>query len=91
MLLSTWDTMPRDQLLSIFEKFHIAGVEEMRTNDHLLARMAPMVINDLAMACHYHHKPLPKLDSSITSFAGQADNIGDPGASRIYNVTTKHT
>lgn len=78
-LLSTWDKIPREQLLAIFEKGNFAGVDEMRTNDYLLARVAPMGINDVAMACRYQYVPSPKLEIPITSFDGLADTTIDPG------------
>ena len=78
--LSTWDKVPKEQLLAVFERGHFAGVEEMRTNEKLFARVAPMGVNDIAMACAYKYTAAPPLDIPVTSFDGLADSTIDPGA-----------
>ncbi len=78
--LSTWDKVPKAQLLEVFERGHFAGVEEMRTNERLFNRVAPMGVNDIAMACMYNFYEAPKLDIPVTSFDGLEDNTIDPGA-----------
>ena len=80
-LLDNWDKVPVEQLLAVFEKGHFAGVEEMRTNPRLLARVAPMGVNDIGMACQFQYVPAPMLDIPITSFDGLEDNTIDLGAS----------
>jgi hypothetical protein len=52
----------------------------MRTNERLFNRVAPMGVNDIAMACMYKFEGLHKLDIPMTSFDGLADNTIDPGA-----------
>ncbi len=78
--LSTWDKVPKAQLLEVFERGHFAGVEEMRTNERLFNRVAPMGVNDIAMACQYKYFEAPKLDIPVTSFDGLKDNTIDTGA-----------
>lgn len=79
--LATWDKVPKEQLLEVFERGHFAGVEEMRTNERLFNRVAPMGVTDIAMACKYKFFEAPKLDVPMTTFDGLADNTIDPGAS----------
>ncbi len=64
----------------VFERGHFAGVEEMRTNERLFNRVAPMGVNDIAMACMYKFTGLHRLDIPMTSFDGLADNTIDLGA-----------
>ena len=78
--LATWDKVPKEQLLSVFERGHFAGVEEMRRNERLFNRVAPMGVTDIAMACQYKFTAAPALDVPVTSFEGLADNTIDPGA-----------
>lgn len=52
----------------------------MRTNERLFNRVAPMGVNDIAMACMYKFTGLHRLDIPMTSFDGLADNTIDPGA-----------
>ena len=63
----------------MFERGHFAGVEEMRTNERLFERVAPMGVNDIAMACQYEFEGAAKLDVPVTSFDGLADNTIDAG------------
>jgi hypothetical protein len=67
-------------LRQVFERGHFAGVEEMRTNERLFNRVAPMGVNDIAMACMYKFTGLHRLDIPMTSFDGLADNTIDQGA-----------
>lgn len=66
-------------MLQVFERGHFAGVEEMRTNERLFNRVAPMGVNDVAMACMYKFVGLHKLGIPMTSFDGLDDNTIDPG------------
>ena len=50
--------------------------------ERLFNRVAPMGVNDIAMACQYKFGQAPPLDIPITSFDGLADNTIDPGAER---------
>ena len=52
----------------------------MRTNERLFERVAPMGVNDIAMACQYKFEEAAKLDVPVTSFDGLADNTIDAGA-----------
>ncbi len=79
--LATWDKVPTEQLLAVFERGHFAGVEEMKRNERLFNRVAPMGVNDIAMACQYKFTPAAALTIPVTSFEGLADNTIDPGAS----------
>ena len=55
--LRGWRDLDRDTLLKAFEAGNFAGVEEMRRNDRLLARVAPMGVNDIMMAVQYRRAP----------------------------------
>ena len=80
--LATWDKVPKEQLLAVFERGNFAGVEEMRTNERLFNRVAPMGVNDIAMACQYKFSAGPGTRLSlVTSFEGLADNTIDPRCS----------
>ena len=78
--LATWDKVPKEQLLEVFVRGHFAGVEEMRTNERLFNRVAPIGVNDIAMACQYKFFKAPKLEVLLTTFDGLLDNTIDPGA-----------
>jgi hypothetical protein len=65
----------------VFERGHFAGVEEMRTNERLFDRVAPMGVNDIAMACQYKFSGAAQLDVPVTSFDGLEDNTIDTGDS----------
>jgi surfactin synthase thioesterase subunit len=73
----------------VFERGHFAGVEEMRTNERLFERVAPMGVNDIAMACQYKFEGVAKLDVPVTSFDGLADNTIDAGISHAYTSLVK--
>ena len=51
--LRTWDKVDRSQLLAVFAAGNFAGIEEMRRNERLLERVAPLGVNDIAMAVQY--------------------------------------
>jgi surfactin synthase thioesterase subunit len=91
--LATWDKVPKEQLLAVFERGHFAGVEEMKRNERLFNRVAPMGVNDIAMACQYKFTSAAALDIPVTSFDGLADNTIDPGASVSADraSTAEHT
>ena len=57
----------------VFEKGNFAGLEEMKRNDRLFNKIAPIGVSDIMMAVQYQHAPLPPLDLPITSFDGQDD------------------
>lgn len=52
-VLRSWREQPRAVVLRAFEEGHFAGVEEMRRNDRLFERVAPMGISDIMMAVQY--------------------------------------
>lgn len=86
--LLTWDKVPKALLLEVFERGHFAGVEEMKTNDRLFNRIAPMGVNDIAMACQYRFLETPKLNIPMTTFDGLMDNTIDPGALSCFPSRT---
>jgi hypothetical protein len=52
-ILRGWKELPKEQLLRAFEAGHFAGIEEMKQNDRLFQRVAPMAVNDIMMAVQY--------------------------------------
>ena len=63
----------------VFEKGNFAGLEEMKKNERLFNKVAPMGVNDIMMAVQYRHTPLPPLNLPITSFDGVLDGTIDRG------------
>ena len=51
--LRGWKDMSRDEMIAMYEAGHFAGVEELRTNDRLYEKVAPMGVNDIMMAVQY--------------------------------------
>ena len=76
-ILRTWQDLPKATLLKAFEAGNFAGVEEMKRNDRLFERVAPMGVNDIMMAVQYR-------------WAGQGGHgragQGLAGASRWYGL-----
>ena len=52
-MLNTWQSLPKETLLKAFEAGNFAGVDEMKRNDRLFQRVAPMGVNDIMMAVQY--------------------------------------
>lgn len=52
-VLRTWKDVPKEDLLLAFEGGNFAGIEEMKQNDRLFERVAPMAVNDIMMAVQY--------------------------------------
>lgn len=52
-ILSGWRALPKDQVLRAFEAGNFAGVAEMKANDRLFQRVAPIGVNDIIMAVQY--------------------------------------
>lgn len=52
-VLRTWKDVPKEDLLLAFEGGNFAGIEEMKRNDRLFERVAPMAVNDIMMAVQY--------------------------------------
>ncbi len=65
--------------VQVFEKGNFAGLEEMKKNERLFNKVAPMGINDIMMAVQYRHYDLPPLDIPIMSFDGVLDKTIDRG------------
>lgn len=57
----------------MFEKGNFAGLEEMKRNPRLFARVAPMGVNDIIMAVSYKHTPRAPLSIPVTAFDGLLD------------------
>lgn len=62
----------------MFEKGNFAGVEEMKKNERLFNRVAPMGVNDILMAVQYVHQERPPLRMPMVSFEGLLDYTIDP-------------
>ncbi|CAL8466746.1 g6282 [Coccomyxa elongata] len=77
--LRGWDKLPKETLMLVFEKGNFAGLEEMKKNERLFNKVAPMGVNDIMMAVQYRHTPLPPLNLPITSFDGVLDGTIDRG------------
>ena len=65
--------------MQVFEKGNFAGLEEMKRNERLFARVAPMGVNDIMMAVQYRHVPAEPLDVPIIAFDGLLDRTIDAG------------
>jgi surfactin synthase thioesterase subunit len=63
----------------VFEKGNFAGLDEMKKNERLFNKVAPMGVNDIMMAVQYKHRSMPPLDIPIISFDGVLDNTIDRG------------
>ena len=62
------------QPLQVFEKGNFAGLEEMKRNERLFNRVAPMGVNDIMMAVQYRHDAsAAPLGVPITAFDGLLD------------------
>lgn len=48
-----WKDLPREKLLQMFEGGHFAGMDELRANERLFDKVAPMGVNDIMMAAQY--------------------------------------
>ena len=64
--------------MQVFEKGHFAGLEDMKRNERLFNKVAPMGVNDIMMAVQYRHTPQPPLDIPVTSFEGLLDETIEP-------------
>ncbi|KAK9803914.1 hypothetical protein WJX72_004698 [[Myrmecia] bisecta] len=77
--LRTWDTLPKEVLMQVFEKGNFAGLDQMKANDRLWQKVAPMGVNDIMMAVQYRFTPQPPLNIRMVSFDGLLDYTIDPG------------
>ena len=57
----------------VFEKGNFAGLNEMKSNDRLFQKIAPIGVNDIMMAVQYQHVPRDPLAPPIISFDGLQD------------------
>ena len=82
----------------VFEKGNFAGLDELKRNPRLFARVAPMGVNDIIMAVSYQHQPRPPLDVPITAFDGLLDYTIERGnmdrwaayTSRAFSIVPVH-
>jgi surfactin synthase thioesterase subunit len=65
--------------VQVFEKGNFAGLEEMKKNERLFNKVAPMGVNDIMMAVQYRHQQRPPLALPIVSFDGLEDATIDRG------------
>ena len=63
----------------MFEKGNFAGLEEIKKNDRLYNKIAPIGVNDIMMAVQYKYVPRPPLCVPIISFDGISDATIDAG------------
>ncbi len=64
----------------VFEKGNFAGLDEMKKNERLFNRVAPMGVNDILAAVQYkYNSHTPFADIPIVSFDGVLDNTIDRG------------
>jgi surfactin synthase thioesterase subunit len=64
----------------VFEKGNFAGLDEMKRNDRLFNRVAPMGVNDIIMAVQYQYREMdPLKDVPIIAFDGVLDGTIDRG------------
>ena len=65
--------------MQVFEKGNFAGLEEMKRNERLFNRVAPMGVNDIIMAVQYKHVAAEPLRVPIVAFDGLDDYTIDRG------------
>jgi surfactin synthase thioesterase subunit len=75
--------------MQVFEKGNFAGLDELKKNDRLFKKVAPMGVNDIMMAVQYQHTTLPALNVPITSFDGLLDKTIDRGNMELWVNYTK--
>ena len=63
----------------VFEKGNFAGLEAMKANPRMFARVAPMGVADIVTAVRYQHRQQPPLAAPITAFDGLLDATIDRG------------
>eukprot|EP00884_Botryococcus_braunii_P010404 jgi/Botrbrau1/19365/Bobra.0471s0002.1 len=77
--LKNWNTLTKEQMIMVFEKGNFAGLDEMKRNDRLFNRVAPMGVNDIIMAVQYQHREMAPLNVPIIAFDGVLDGTIDRG------------
>lgn len=86
--LRAWDKLPKEKLLESFEQAHFAGIEEIKQNDKLFQRLAPMAVADLVMAMTYESTPCQLLPVPIVAFDGTLDTTIPRGESKHARCCT---
>lgn len=76
-ILRGWKDLPKHILLKAFEAGNFAGVEEMRRNDRLFERVAPMGVNDIMMAVQYR--------------CGEPCLAAQAGSLHAHRLSSRHT
>lgn len=66
-VLDGWQALPRDVLIKAFEAGNFAGVEEMRKNDLLFDRVAPLGVADIRSAVTYGQSERSVVDEGSLS------------------------
>ena len=87
-MLNTWQTVPKETLLKAFEAGNFAGVDEMKRNDRLFQRVAPMGVNDIMMAVQYTHVRRDPLNIPIFAIDGRRDRTIQRGYMREWRQYT---
>lgn len=72
----------------MFEKGHFAALDQLKANDRLFQKVAPMGVNDIMMAVQYCYAPQPPLNVRMVSFDGQLDYTIDAGNMRKWGNYT---
>ena len=78
-------------VIQVFEKGNFAGLEEMKTNNRLFKKIAPIGVNDIMMAVQYEYVPRPPLSLPIISFDGIKDATIDAGNMQHWAQYTTST
>ena len=78
-------------VIQVFEKGNFAGLEEMKTNDRLFRKIAPIGVNDIMMAVQYEYVHRPPLSLPIVSFDGIKDATIDAGNMQQWAQYTTST
>ena len=84
--LRSWQSLPREVVMSVFQKGNFAGVADMAANPRLFDRVAPIGVADILMAVSYLAPPptRPRLGGpamhAVLAFEGGRDATIAPGA-----------
>lgn len=90
-VLAGWRALGKDQLLRAFEAGNFAGVEEMRANDRLFWRVAPLGVADISMAVRYRYDAArsPPLACPLLALDGRLDATIQRGLMRGWRAHTR--
>ncbi|KDD71443.1 hypothetical protein H632_c5012p0 [Helicosporidium sp. ATCC 50920] len=83
-VLRMWRMLPKEAVMKAFEAGNFAGVEEMKANDRLFERVAPLGVNDILMAVQYDHRPRPPLPVPLLALQGAQDATMEPHIMREW-------